>query len=145
MNRIYEMLPLLAQISPQTVANTPVLSSYVAVKDLHEIFAEFQLGNMAAETIDVAIYQATDSGGSGAKALKAATQLAAHATNNDNKVVQVSALAEDMDHDNGFTHVALRMVTGNTTGGAASATLRGRMRSLTGDDQIAAAVETAVA
>lgn len=144
MNRIYEQLPLLALIS-QDVANTPVFSGWVAAGNLHEIFGEFLLGDMANETVDVAIYQATDSGGSGAKALKAGTQRTASASANDGKVIQISALAEQMDHANGFTHIALRAVTGNTSGGSIGATLRGRMRSLTASQQVAAVVETAVA
>jgi HK97 family phage major capsid protein len=70
-----------------------------------------------SETIDVALYQATDTSGTGAKSLKAITQLAASAAANDSKQVIVSARADELDVDGGFSCVAVRIVTGGATGG----------------------------
>lgn len=100
-----------------TASSTPLVSSYVSAKNAGEITAVVHFGDMASETIDVALYQATDTSGTGAKALKAITQIAAHASNNDSKQVIVSARADEMDVDGGFNTVAVRIVTGGATGG----------------------------
>lgn len=128
MNRVYEQYPLLAAIDPATVTSTPATSSWVDTAGQQELFAELQIGNVAAETVDFKIEQATDSSGTGVKDLKAATQLAAHATNNDNKQVQISVAIEKLDTANGFRYVRIRAVTGGATGGPMAGTLRGRGR-----------------
>jgi hypothetical protein len=100
-----------------TASSTPLVSSYVSAKNVGEITAVVHLGDMASETIDVALYQATDTSGTGAKSLKAITQLAASAAANDSKQVIVSARADELDVDGGFSCVAVRIVTGGATGG----------------------------
>lgn len=101
-----------------TASSTPLVTSYVAVTNAPKIWLVAVLGDMAAETIDVALYQATDTSGTSAKSLKAATQLAAHASNNDNKVIVIGVDAAELDLANGFVTVAGRCVTGGATGGA---------------------------
>lgn len=128
MQRFHEEFALLAVINPATVNSTPATSSWVNAGLYHELFAELALGDMANETIDFKIEQATDSGGTGAKDLKAATQLAASAAANDNKQVQISVTTDKLDGENGFVWVRIRAVTGGATGGAACGTLRGRPR-----------------
>ena len=76
------------------------------------------LGNMAAETIDFKAYTC-DSNGTNAVALKSATQLAAHASNNDNMQVIIGVRAPDL-LASGKQHIKFGLVTGNTTGGPAS-------------------------
>lgn len=67
-------------------------------------------------TVDVAVLQATDSGGSDAKALvpaKAATQLdAAASPQPNNQQIIVNITGEELDRENDFTHVALRVTVG---------------------------------
>lgn len=118
-NATAEGLPVVSTIDPQTVASTPVVGDYVAVKNYHKLIFIFLVGNMAAETIDCGVYEATDGSGTGAQALKAATQLAAHASNNDNKQIVIEVDTRKLS--SGFTHVAPRMVTGGATGGPAAA------------------------
>lgn len=108
-----------------TASSTPLVTSYADAKNVDTIMLVASLGNMAAETIDVALYQATDTSGTSAKSLKAATQLAAHATNNDNKIVVVSVRKEELDLANGFDCVAGRIVTGGATGGTCGLTVLG--------------------
>lgn len=114
-----EKFAVAATIDPQTVNSTPQVSDYIDMSLFHQATFIFALGDMASETIDARVQEATDSSGTGAKALKSATQLAAHATNNDNKQIVITVRQEDLDRDNDFTHVAGRLVTGNTTGGPA--------------------------
>lgn len=108
-----------------TANSTPLVSSYVSAKNSGEITAVVHLGDMASETIDVAIYQATSSGGAGAKSAKAITQLAASAAANDSKQVVISMRADELDVDGGFSFVAVRIVTGGVTGGTVAGILIG--------------------
>jgi len=128
MQRIFEELALLAVINPQTVANTNITSGWVDASLYHELAAQLSLGDMASETIDFKIEQATSSGGAGAKTLKASTQLAANASNNDNKQLQIAVTTDKLDSANGFKFVRLNAVTGGATGGPASGSLWGRPR-----------------
>ena len=109
-----------------TANSTPLVTSYVTAANAGRAMLIARLGDMASETIDIAIYQG-QGGSTGAKSLKAATQLAAHASNNDSKVVVVSVDLNDLDVDGGFTHIAGRCVTGGATGGTVALVL------LTGD------------
>lgn len=122
-NATAEGLPIVSTIDPVTVANSAAVGDYVAAANYHKLLFIFLLGNMAAETIDCGVYEATDSGGTGAQALKAATQLAAHATNNDGKQIVIEVDTRKLS--SGFTHVAPRMITGGATGGPAAAVVLG--------------------
>jgi len=100
-----------------TANSTPLVSSYVSAKNVEQIMGLLLTGDMASETIDFAIYQATDTSGSNAKVLKAITQLAASATANDNAIVKIGATCDELDVANSFSCVAVRAVTGGATGG----------------------------
>lgn len=102
-----------------TANSTPLVTSYVSAKNCGRINLLVRLGDMASETIDIALFQG-QGGATGAKALKAATQLAAHASNNDNTAHVISVDANDLDIENGFDFVAGRVVTGGATGGLVS-------------------------
>lgn len=112
-----EKIALVSVIDPGTVNSTPKHSTPVDMSKFHQVVFALALGDMAAETIDFLV-QTCDSDGSNAATLKSATQLAAHASNNDNKQLLISVRAEEL-LESGKTHVRARAVTGNTTGGAA--------------------------
>lgn len=126
MLRFHEQFKLLAALDPQTVANTQAVSSWVSVGDCDELLAILFLGDIASETIDFKIQQASDSSGTGAKDLKASTQLAASASANDSKQLQISVRADKLDRANSFTYVRIRAITGGATGGPAAGALYGR-------------------
>lgn len=113
-----EAFAVVSTIDPQTVANVEAAGDYVDMGAWESVIFIFLTGDMAAETVDFKLEQATTSGGSGKKDLKAATQFAAHATTSDNKQVVIECRAEQLDTANGFRYVRPRMITGNTTGGA---------------------------
>jgi len=119
MQRIHEELQLLAVVTG-TANSTPLTTSWVDTKDVHELMGIAYFGDMASETIDFKIEQATDSSGTGAKDLKAATQRSASASANDSKQIVISAMSDKLDSNNGFRYVRLRAVTGGATGGAAN-------------------------
>lgn len=118
-----EELALMAH-SVGTASSTPLVTSYVSAKNFGRALLIVRTGDMAAETIDVAIFQG-QGGSTNAKALKAATQLAANASNNDNGVIIIGADLNDLDVANGYTHIAGRILTGAGTGGTCTAILLG--------------------
>lgn len=116
-----EKFALVGTIDPATVANTEVFTDVVDMSKFHQVLATALLGNMASETIDFKAYSC-DSGGTNAAALKSATQLAAHASNNDNMQVIISVRAEDLQAS-GKQYVKFGLVTGGATGGTCAVTV----------------------
>jgi hypothetical protein len=110
-----EALPVLAS-KVGTASSTPLISGAISMIDAGQVLCVFNLGDMAAETIDCKVQTVDSDGTSNAADLKAATQLAAHATNNDNKVV-VIAVRQDELIASGKKHIRMHTVTGNTVGG----------------------------
>lgn len=110
-------------IGPKTITSTESLSTVVDMSDVDQILATLCLGDMAAETIDFAVYSC-DSDGSNAAVLKAATQLAAHATNNDNSQIVIAVKASEL-LASGKRYVKCRAITGGVTGGMACVLIQG--------------------
>lgn len=99
-----------------TATSTPLVTTYVDTRKTgHRFTAIALLGDMANETIDVAIFKASDSSGTGAVSLKAATQLAGGVTSNDNQAVIVEIDSSEIDLAKPF--IAVQCTTGGATGG----------------------------
>lgn len=109
-------LALVGTIDPQTVANVEKFSDVIDMSKFDQVLAVALTGDMAAETIDFKCYTC-DSGGSNATALKSATQLAAHATTNDNSQIVMAVKAGELAATD-KRYVKFGLVTGNTVGGA---------------------------
>lgn len=139
-SRLSELLAVAGVLAPQTVANTELFTDVVDLGAFEQVMAVAQLGNMAAETIDFKAY-ACDSNGSNAVAIsgKAATQLVAHASNNDNKQLVVNVRNTDL-LASGKQHVKFGLVTGGATGGPAAVVVVGRARQGLASDQDASSV-----
>lgn len=118
-----EKLALIATIDPQTVANTELFSDVVDMSKFHQVLATAYLGNMASETIDFKAYTC-NSDGSSATALKSCTQLAAHATNNDNKQLCIQVRADELGPLS-KQYLKFGLVTGGATGGPAAVSVFG--------------------
>jgi hypothetical protein len=116
-----DSLAVVGQINPQTVNSTAKVSGAIAAKTGVTYLAIFQFGDMAAETIDCGIQSVDSDGTSNAADISGlqATQLAAHATNNDNKQIVIAFDGTDLIAS-GKSHFRARAVTGNTTGGPGS-------------------------
>lgn len=123
MSSLAEEIAVLAH-AVGTASSTPLVTSYVSAANAGRALLIARLGDMAAETIDIAIYQG-QGGSTNAKSLKAATQLASSAGANDAKVVVVAVDLNDLDVDGGYTHIAGRIVTGAGTGGTCTIVLLG--------------------
>ena len=123
--KLSEGLAIVGTLDPVTVVNSEVFTDWVDVSEFKKVLGTLMLGDMAAETIDFAMYQATDGSGTGSKALRAATQLAAHATSNDGTQVCIEVDNTELDVANDFTHVRCGVVTGGATGGPAGILVQG--------------------
>lgn len=144
MDWLHESAILCAVLDPQTVANTAKLTAAVDMSKFSEVTFTFLLGDMASETVDCGVYESAAAGGTyTALAGKQATQLAAHASNNDNKQVIVTVKSEEMTA--GMRYLKGRMVTGGATGGAACITAHARPRYKPGTDDKASGVAQVVA
>lgn len=126
--KLYEFIGVVATIDPSTVANTEIFTDVVDMGAMRQAVAIALLGNMAAETIDFRALSC-DSDGSNAAAItgRAATQLAAHASNNDNKQLIINLRDSDL-LASGKQYVKFGLVTGGATGGPASVTVLGAPR-----------------
>lgn len=118
--KMCEGVALAAALAPVTVVNSEVFSGVVDLGVNQQAMGILMLGNMAAETIDFKFYSC-DSDGSNAAAVtgKAATQLAAHATANDGKMVAINVRDTDL-LASGKQYGKFGVVTGGATGGPAA-------------------------
>lgn len=141
--KLSECCALIATIDPQTVSNAAELfTDVIDFGSVQQVMACALTGNMAAETIDFKFYSC-DSDGSNAAAVtgKAATQLAAHATNNDNKQLIINVRDTDL-LASGKRYGKFGLVTGGATGGAASVCVHGSLRQgLAADNDLASVAE----
>lgn len=110
-----EALPVLVS-KIGTASSTPLASGAIACASFDQVLVTFNLGDMAAETIDCKVQTCDSDGTSNTADLKAATQLAAHASNNDNKVITITVRQEDLIAS-GKKHIRGVITTGNTVGG----------------------------
>ncbi len=111
-----ERVAVVAATDPQTISNTNVDSDYADMSKFGRVAFVVSVGNIdAATTVDVALYEATDSSGTSAAAItgKAVTQLTA---TDDNKQVVIEVA--DSDLAAGFTHVACKVTVAGTTADA---------------------------
>lgn len=109
--------------STGTASSTPLAGTAVRMNRHQQALFVFMLGDMAAETIDC-IVESCDSGGSNNATLKAATQLAAHATNNDSKEIVIAVDASEMIAS-GKEYLRGKITTGGVTGGTCTILMLG--------------------
>lgn len=126
--KLFETLAVLGTIDPVTVVNSEVFTDVVDMGANVQALAIAMLGNMAAETIDFKAYSC-DSDGNNAVAItgRTATQLAAHASNNDAKQLLINVHNTDL-LASGKQHVKFGLVTGGATGGPAAVVVLGALR-----------------
>lgn len=120
-----EILTLIGTIDPATQANSIAYSDVIDMSKYEQVIATALLGNMASETIDFAAYKC-DSDGSNPTSLKAATQLAANASTNDNSQIVIVVRPQDLaDISEASRYVKFGYVTGGATGGPAACLVQG--------------------
>lgn len=116
-----EKLAIVATVDPQTVANSEAVTDAVDMSKFDQAIFILALGDMASETIDFRLESDSDSGfATDKQTLKAATQLAASATLNDNDQVVLWCRAQDLLANTNHRYVRGRAITGGATGGPAA-------------------------
>ena len=100
-------------IPPQQAAAGVVTSSWVDMRTFYALLASLNIGVIGASgTVDAKIEQATDSAGTGAKAVTglAITQLLK--AGGDNRQAAINVRQEDLDKNAGFRFVRLSVTVG---------------------------------
>jgi hypothetical protein len=116
MNRLLSEQVGVIAFKAGTATSTPLVTAYAKVApNFRRGMLIAVLGDMAAETVDVQIWKGSDTSGTSGEVMKSATQLAAHATTSDNKVIIINVHSSEIDVDLPF--IAGYCVTGSTTGG----------------------------
>lgn len=113
----------LLQRNTGTASSTPLAGTAVRLNRFRKALVTFMLGDMAAETIDCVV-QSCDAGGANPATLKAATQLAAHASNNDSKELVVGVNVDDLIAS-GKEYIRGIITTGGVTGGTCTILVQG--------------------
>ena len=126
--KLSESVAVVGVINPATVANTEVFTTVVDMGANVQAVAVAMIGNIPAETVDFKAYSC-DSDGNNAVAItgRAATQLAAHASNNDNKQLIINVRDGDLVAS-GKQHIKFGLVTGGATGGPCAVVVLGAPR-----------------
>lgn len=102
--RFTEQVAFLDKLDPDSYAAAEYNTGYNLLQRYHRAAVVLIVGDMAqGATLDMDIEQATDTSGTGAKAIsgKSITQLTA-AGNDSNKIVVVELRTEELDVDNAF-------------------------------------------
>jgi len=86
--------------------------TWMSMENFHQAKVTLTVGDMAAtSTLDMALLQAQDVNGTGSKLLKAITQLTA-AGGDEHDVCYINLRTEEMDVQNLFTHICVRVRVG---------------------------------
>lgn len=122
MNRkISEMIRTLLGVLNADIT-TDRTGAYHDVSGSNRILARLDTGAVAAASnATIQLLQATDDAGTGAKALSAVVTAVSAA--GEALAVEVEAQTEDMDTNNGYTHVAVQVTSDNATAVVGSAVL----------------------
>lgn len=141
-SKLSENLAVVAKLASVTVVNVEVFTDVVDMGAMQQAMAILNIGNIAAETVDFKCYSC-DSNGANAAAITglAATQLAAHATNNDDKQIVINVRDAHL-LASGKQHVKFGVVTGGAAGGPMGITVLGKPRQgLASANDLASVVE----
>jgi hypothetical protein len=109
-----------------TASSTPLASGQVSFKAFGKLMFILTTRDMAAETLDFKVVACDSNGANDADITgKAITQLAANASNNDDKVVVICVDEADMPQSATLTFVQAIATTGGATGGTVCITTLG--------------------
>lgn len=112
-SKLNEKIAVLAALNPASVAASTVVTTWVPVSNFHSVSAMLQTGVMGASgTIDAKLRQATDASGTGAKDIAGKAIVQIVKASGDNVQATIGARVDDLDTNNGFTHVALSVTVG---------------------------------
>lgn len=107
-----------AAIDPDVTAAGTVTSGWVSMATFGALQALILAGTLGTNaTVDAKLEQASDSDGTGVKDItgKVITQLTQAGTDESDQQVVINVRAEELDVENGFTHVRLSITVGTAT------------------------------
>ncbi len=107
MNKLTEELDVVIGVATQDIGTTNITGGYIAVGNYREILATLITESLTATKIaGIALIQAKDSSGTGAKVLKDFVYAYAP-TGNGAVITEVGASVSELD--SGFTHIAVEI------------------------------------
>ena len=142
-----DQVAVAATIDPDAYTAATYTSDWVAMSDYEKIMAVVMAGTLGSSaTLDAKLRQATDGSGTGVKDIsgKAITQLTEAGTDSDKQAV-INCRADELDVDNGFTHVQLSMTVATATSDAGAIILGFNPRYGKASDSDLASVDEIVA
>ena len=112
-------------IDPDAYGTGTETTGWIEVADVQRIMAIVMAGTLGASaTLDAKIEQATDGSGTGAKDVPdAAITTLTKAGGDDDKQAIIELWGEDLDIDDGFTHIRLSMTVGTASSDAGAMVL----------------------
>jgi hypothetical protein len=144
MSLLSEKVRVVAVIDPDANAAGALNSAWISMAGHEELMAVVMAGELGTSaTVDAKLQQAQDASGTGAKDIagKAITQMTQAGTNKSDKQAIINVRAEELDRNNGFTHVRLVM-TGATAASDSAAIVLGACARYSPGVQAASVIET---
>jgi hypothetical protein len=120
-----DRVAIVGNIDPDVYTASTVTTGWIDMSKFHAIMAIVQAGTLGSSaTLNAKLQQATSAAGAGAKDItgKAITQLTQAGTDSDKQAV-INLFADELDINNGFTHVQLSMTIGTATSDAGAIVL----------------------
>lgn len=105
-----EKVAVLGTVDPDALTAAAHSSDYVDLTKFEQVMAIAMAGALGSSaTFDAKLRQATDSSGTSVKDItgKSITQLTQASPDDSDKQAVINCRAEELDTDNGFTHVSL--------------------------------------
>jgi hypothetical protein len=113
-----EQVAVCATVDPDVLTAAAHTSDYVDASEFNSLLAIVAAGTLGASaTFDAKLVQATDSSGTGSKDItgKSITQLTQAGTDESDRQALINVSQDELDLDNGFTHVALTITVGTAS------------------------------
>ena len=120
-----ERVAILGTVDPDVLTAAAHTSDYVDMSKFERVMAVVMAGTLGSSaTFDAKLVQATDSSGTSSKDItgKSITQLTEAGTDSDKQAI-INCMAQELDVDNGFTHVALTITVGTASSDGAGVLL----------------------
>lgn len=120
-----DRVAVVGNIDPDAYSTGTYTTGWIDMSKFLSIMAIVQAGTLGASaTLDAKIQQATSAAGAGAKDItgKAITQLTQAGTDSDKQAV-INLFADELDINNGFTHVQLSITVGTAASDAGAIVL----------------------
>lgn len=120
-----DRVAIVGAIDPDVTAAGTVTTGWIDMAKWGAIMAIVMAGTLGSSaTLDAKLEQASDSSGTGAKDItgKAITQLTQAGTDSDKQAI-INCFQQDLDIDNGFTHVRLSLTVATASSDAGAVVL----------------------